>query len=85
MQKLRKPLPNSACSHGLSLLESQELNLLDQNRLIGLFLTHSDPVFVFGVAFPRLKGFSQQSCHQGPFDLPSFRLERISLVRNGKA
>ena len=28
--------------------------------------------------------FSQQSCHQGPFDLPSFRLERISLVRNGK-
>jgi iron(III) transport system substrate-binding protein len=31
------------------------------------------------------KGFSQQSCHQGPFDLPSFRLERISLVSNGKA
>jgi hypothetical protein len=29
--------------------------------------------------------FSQQSCHQGPFDLPSFRPERIFLVRNGKA
>jgi DNA repair protein RadC len=25
----------------------------------------------------RSKAFSQQSCHQGPFDLPSFRLERI--------
>jgi NAD(P)-dependent dehydrogenase (short-subunit alcohol dehydrogenase family) len=32
----------------------------------------------------RYEAFSQQSCHQGPFDLPSFRLERISLVRNGK-
>jgi hypothetical protein len=25
-------------------LQSQELNLLDQDRFIGLFLTHSDPV-----------------------------------------
>ena len=34
---------------------------------------------------PTYQAFSQQSCHQGPFDLPSFRLERIFLVRNGKA
>jgi hypothetical protein len=39
--------------HGLSLLESQELNLLDQNGFIGLFLTDSDPVPILGVAFPR--------------------------------
>jgi hypothetical protein len=39
----------------------------------------------FMVPVRNKKAFSQQSCHQGPFDLPSFRLERIFLVRNGKA
>jgi hypothetical protein len=30
-------------------------------------------------------GFSQPSCHRGPFDSPSFRLERILLERKGEA
>jgi len=38
------------------MLQSQKLNLLDQNRFFGLFLTDPDPVLMLGVGFPRLEG-----------------------------
>jgi hypothetical protein len=44
IQKLREPFANPVRGHGLSLLESQELNLLDQDRFVRFLLSDSDPV-----------------------------------------
>jgi hypothetical protein len=44
IQKLRNPFLNPLCRHGLSLLESQELSLVDQRRFVRFLLTDSDPV-----------------------------------------
>jgi hypothetical protein len=38
IQKLRKQFPNPVSGHGLSVLESQELNLLDRDRFVRSFL-----------------------------------------------
>jgi hypothetical protein len=44
LQKPRNPFPNPVSGHGLSPFESQELNLLDQDRFVRFLLTDSDPV-----------------------------------------
>jgi hypothetical protein len=62
IQKLRKQFLNPFCRHRLSLLESQELDLLDKHRFVGLFLTDSDPVLILGVAFPRAGGPTRTEC-----------------------
>jgi hypothetical protein len=43
LQKPRNAFPNPVRRHRLSLLESQELNLLDQGRFVRFLLNDSDP------------------------------------------
>jgi hypothetical protein len=44
LQNLRKQFLNPVSGHGPSMLKSQELNLVDQDRFVRFLLTDSDPV-----------------------------------------